>query len=85
MVLSAAIPAGTMWSSYFDYRALNPNSSQLPLIGRRLRAAGVRQLVMVTQSPLFDDLLVERTYRVARVLPVPAALRGWSIEILDQR
>lgn len=69
VVLSASFAVGDTWSTYFDYRALAPANTQLPRVGRRLRAAGVAQFLMVSASPAFDDLLIGGTYRVTRVLP----------------
>lgn len=85
VVVSASIPVGTMWSSYFDYRALAPTATQLPVVGRRLRAAGIQQFLMVSASPGYDNLFISRTYQVERVLPVPSVLRGWAFEVMDQR
>lgn len=75
--------AAELWAAYFDYRMVRAtDSADLGRLGVRLRAAGVRRIILAGKNIKEDEQSLAATFHLVLTVPPLPSAGGWRTAVL---
>lgn len=83
VVLSTSVALGQLWAAYFEYRMVRASdSADLVALAVRLRAAGVRHIILADGDIRKDEDALVGTYRLLETVPRLPSAGGWTTAVM---